>query len=318
MDNNINPFTLSLLNDNEKVSLFDMALQISRDTEKDFFEVYKITIDKYISKNKTKNEVVHEESPAIVIEDKKEEQRHASQIDLYKISDFWKFERRSTLLNQIMKMVETAGNGISVRQFIEDARNGVIEDDAHFDIEYNNMNSIESKDLADKLKIVNDISKEITYFRLKSMSDEELLELKNKEAENYGNLNDRMLNGGHSFKSLEEDATTLTFDQLVQMNRNHGAYRPGGLVPNGYDDVYYKANQFVNTPWYEKMSQKIFDQVLEVTSVKEKELLAMDVETFRNYKIGQMKLSKEKMEQYDDDANSLIYVNPEKEQGKVI
>ena len=65
------------------------------------------------------------------------------------------------------------------------------------------------------------------------------------------------------------------------------------------------------------ISQKTFDEVLKVASVKEKELLAMDAETFRNYKIGQMKLSREKMEQYDADANSLIYANPEDEQEKV-
>ena len=251
MDNNINPFTLSLLNDSEKVSLFDMALQIAKDTGKDFFEVYKITIDKYISKNKTKNEVIQEEEQVETVEQEPVEvQRHASQKDLYGIADFWKFERRTTLLNQIMKMVDMANNSISVRQFIEDARNGVIEDDAHFDIEYYNMNSIESKDLADKLKIVNDLSKEITYFRFKSMSDEELMELRNKEAENYRDLNSKLLNNAHTFKRPEEDATTLTFDQLVQMNRNHGAYRPGGVAPNGYDDVYYKANQFANTPGY--------------------------------------------------------------------
>ena len=149
------------------------------------------------------------------------------------------------------------------------------------------------------------------------MSHEELKELRNKEAENYRDLNSKLLNNAHTFKRPEEDATTLTFDQLVQMNRNHGAYRPGGVAPNGYDDVYYKANQFANTPGYMPISQKTFDEVLKVASVKEKELLAMDAETFRNYKIGQMKLSREKMEQYDADANSLIYANPEDEQEKV-
>ena len=305
----------SLLSDEDKIKVFDMALQVARDTGKDFYDVLRITINEYVNskfkgigkkyvelrdtQEDTKDDVVTTE-PKESAETKQDDTIDSKEVTMPISIDEFRNKRvqmaideaneeRLKLLDDIMKMKDLANNGISVSQFIVDARNGVIDDDKHFDIDYYNMNGIESKQFAEKLKRLNELSRKVILLTYETMSDEELDALREKEIANYEEVVRKLTEYNHEFKDPKTDATTLTFEQLVGMNRNDGAYRIGGTEANGFDDMYYKANQFANKPGYEEMSMKTFKEVLEAVAKKIEELKNMDTLSFKHYKEGQMK-----------------------------
>ena len=331
---------LSLLSDDDKVRIFDMALQVAKDTGKDFYEVYKITVEKYCAQKfveKIKAQKETEETRKITDdftnEDKKETLFVSDEsiketeenvdeftsnankmrvIDAMKYSEAYKrtSEEKKKLLEEIHEMTKTADNHTSVFMKIRDAERGVIDDDTYFDEHYYNMNDNDSKSFGDKLKRLNDLSRKMNYFRINSMSDEELTALRDKELANYEEIIKKLTEYTHVFK--QNDATTITFMDIVNNIKNKGSGRVGGINPNAYDYVYYRAEQFANTPGYEEISMKMLNQVLEACAKKVDELRGMDPERFKEYKIEQMNLSGRKKVEYDVNAGvAFINIKPQ-------
>ena len=345
---------LSLLSDDDKVRIFDMALQVAKDTGKDFYEVYKITVEKYCAQKfvekikaqketeetrKLKDDFIYEDRiDQLVADDKKIEETNemlneiangdkakeenvdeftsyankARAIDAMKYNEAYKRanEEKTKLLEEIHEMTKTADNHTATFIKIRDAERGVIDDDTYFDENYYNMNDNDSKAFGDKLKRLNDLSRKMNYYRISAMSDEELTALRDKELANYEEIIKKLTEYTHIFK--QNDATTITFMDIVNNIKNKGSGRVGGINPNAYDYVYYRAEQFANKPGYEEISMKMLNQVLEACAKKVDELRGMDPEGFKEYKIEQMNLSGRKKVEYDVNAGvAFINIKPE-------
>ena len=305
---------LSLISDSEKIVSFNVALGIARELQINFFDAYKNVLNKIIERKNNKAD----DKENKIIDELKKLQEIPDEVKRPTNDDLVKNEQRSneeiiTMLNeekeQIMKKVfektKKNGNTFSTGRFINDARNGVINNSNFFkEFDYNLTNDEEKQSFTNDLIELNEKSREITYFNYMTSDDEKIAHERNKEITNYSNLIDYFQKNKENWQ-IVPNTSSWTVENIIKVTKHNGTGRILGINTNNYDDLYENAIRYKNnTHKGSNFPENLYNGFLELMNKNKEKIAAMSLQEFREYKIELMELSKEELEKYKKDIDS--------------
>ena len=226
-----------------------------------------------------------------------------SDMELNKLVDYEKikkvlFEEKQDILDQIYDISAKNGNIVSLNSFINDARNGVINNSEFFrKSDYNLTDSLDRSQLIECLIKLNEKSRERMYFDYMNIDDKKIDEERKKEISNKESK-DKWPIGPSS--------ASMTIDQLLlNVGSNNGSGRSVDTYGNNYDNLYELAVRTMNsldkdTSLY---SERLYNDIIELMNKTKVKLETMSPQEFRDYKVKLMELSQEELELFQNDLN---------------
>ena len=234
-----------------------------------------------------------------------------SDMELNKLVDYEKikkvlFDEKQDILDQIYDISAKNGNIVSLNSFINDARNGVINNSEFFrKSDYNLTDSLDRSQLIECLIKLNEKSRERMYFDYMNIDDKKIDEERKKEISNYDNLINNYKESKDKWP-IGPSSASMTIDQLLlNVGSNNGSGRSVDTYGNNYDNLYELAVRTMNsldknTSLY---SERLYNDIIELMNKTKVKLETMSPQEFRDYKVKLMELSQEELELFQNDLN---------------